>query len=74
VVAQPGSALVWGARGRWFESSPPDKKLKRLQIIEFEAFLIRINTPTLLFHVKQISVIQDKSGKKEKILLIKELF
>ena len=24
VVAQPGSALVWGARGRWFESSPPD--------------------------------------------------
>jgi hypothetical protein len=24
VVAQPGSALAWGARGRWFESSPPD--------------------------------------------------
>ena len=24
VVAQPGSALVWGARGRWFESSLPD--------------------------------------------------
>jgi hypothetical protein len=24
VVAQPGSALVWGASGRWFESSPPD--------------------------------------------------
>ena len=24
VVAQPGSAFVWGARGRWFESSPPD--------------------------------------------------
>ena len=23
-VAQPGSALVWGARGRWFESSLPD--------------------------------------------------
>ena len=23
-VAQPGSALAWGARGRWFESSPPD--------------------------------------------------
>ena len=29
VVAQPGSALVWGARGRWFESSPPDTKLTR---------------------------------------------
>ncbi len=27
-VAQPGSALVWGARGRWFESSLPDQ-LKR---------------------------------------------
>ena len=26
VVAQPGSALVWGARGRWFESSSPDER------------------------------------------------
>ena len=26
MVAQPGSALAWGARGRWFESSPPDFK------------------------------------------------
>lgn len=25
-VAQPGSALVWGARGRWFESSRPDQR------------------------------------------------
>ena len=24
-VAQPGSALAWGARGRWFESSRPDR-------------------------------------------------
>ncbi len=24
-VAQPGSAHVWGAWGRWFESSHPDK-------------------------------------------------
>ena len=23
-VAQPGSALEWGSRGRWFESSRPD--------------------------------------------------
>jgi hypothetical protein len=23
-VAQPGSALAWGASGRWFESSRPD--------------------------------------------------
>lgn len=30
VVAQPGSALVWGARGRWFESSPPDKQVLSL--------------------------------------------
>ena len=26
VVAQFGSALDWGSRGRWFESSPPDQK------------------------------------------------
>ena len=25
-VAQPGSVLAWGARGRWFESSHPDQK------------------------------------------------
>ena len=25
-MAQSGSALAWGARGRWFESSRPDKK------------------------------------------------
>ena len=23
-VAQPGSALEWGSRGRWFKSSRPD--------------------------------------------------
>jgi hypothetical protein len=28
-VAQPGSALVWGARGRWFESSHPDETKAR---------------------------------------------
>jgi hypothetical protein len=26
VVAQSGSVFAWGARGRWFESSPPDKE------------------------------------------------
>lgn len=26
-VAQPGSVLAWGARGRWFESSHPDSKI-----------------------------------------------
>ena len=36
-VAQPGSALRSGRRGRWFESSLPDKK-KRLQVIKLEAF------------------------------------
>jgi hypothetical protein len=25
-VAQPGSVLAWGARGRWFESSHSDRK------------------------------------------------
>jgi hypothetical protein len=25
VVAQLGSALDWGSRGRWFKSSPPDQ-------------------------------------------------
>ena len=24
-MAQPGSALAWGARGRWFDSSRPDQ-------------------------------------------------
>ena len=29
-VAQPGSALAWGASGRWFESSHPDRSRGRL--------------------------------------------
>src|SRR5919202_5654740 len=28
-VAQPGSALAWGARGRWFEFSHPDNSQTR---------------------------------------------
>lgn len=27
-VAQLGSALEWGSRGRWFESSQPESKVK----------------------------------------------
>ena len=26
-----GSAHVWGARGRWFESSNPDQKRKKVE-------------------------------------------
>ena len=29
-VAQPGSALDWGSRGRWFESSHSDFKINNL--------------------------------------------
>src|SRR5205085_2902352 len=32
-VAQPGSALPWGGRGRWFESSRPEgHKLRNLHV------------------------------------------
>jgi len=39
-VAQPGSALAWGARGRWFESSLPDTIFKKAitQMIAFFLF------------------------------------
>ncbi len=30
-VAQPGSVLAWGASGRWFESSHPDKKKEQFK-------------------------------------------
>ena len=30
-VAQPGSVHAWGACGRWFESSHPDKKSRFLK-------------------------------------------
>ena len=39
-VAQPGSVLAWGARGRWFESSHPDKKRSNLLLFEFIQFSI----------------------------------
>jgi hypothetical protein len=31
-VAQPGSALDWGSRGRWFESSHPDQLLLTVEV------------------------------------------
>ena len=44
MVAQPGSALVWGARGRWFESSPPDlarvSLMKRTRAFLFEVLVV----------------------------------
>ena len=39
-VAQPGSALAWGARGREFESRRPDQYLKGLQLNAVSPFLI----------------------------------
>ena len=33
MVAQPGSAFAWGARGRWFESSPPDQEKGSQELI-----------------------------------------
>ena len=37
-----GSAHVWGARGRWFESSNPDEKLSKPSIIGGFCFTFRI--------------------------------
>ena len=37
-----GSAHVWGARGRWFESSNPDQERKRLRIKRFLVFFVFI--------------------------------
>ena len=39
-VAQPGSALRSGRRGRWFESSHPDKKMKPFKCMNLKGFLI----------------------------------
>ena len=43
-VAQSGSVLAWGARGRGFESRHPDNKgssePKSLQILRFAGFFI----------------------------------
>ena len=40
-VAQPGSALAWGARGRWFESSHPDRR-SGAAVGRFAFFLVGI--------------------------------
>ena len=41
VVAQLGSALDWGSRGRWFESSPPDHETAGQRLKPLTFFLIR---------------------------------
>ena len=38
-VAQPGSALAWGARGRWFESSRPDLTGQRRKVFLCPVFI-----------------------------------
>ena len=40
-----GSAHVWGARGRWFESSNPDKKERFLPLFFVFSFLFCIFAP-----------------------------
>jgi hypothetical protein len=35
-VAQPGSALRSGRRGRWFESSHPDQAVQNFERLFFE--------------------------------------
>ena len=40
VVAQFGSALDWGSRGRWFESSPPDHERAGQRLKPLTFFLI----------------------------------
>ncbi len=42
-VAQPGSALAWGARGRKFESSRPDQNTSLDQVF-FLIFLFTIKS------------------------------
>ena len=38
-----GSAHVWGARGRWFESSNPDQKKPKLLIFNNLGFFYAVN-------------------------------
>ena len=55
VVAQPGSALVWGARGRWFESSPPDKAHLSLNLlVSFSYFMFPL--PVIIYDL-QVSLV-----------------
>ncbi len=43
-----GSAHVWGARGRWFESSNPDRKKGNVLIIKQLPFFRKINRVKIL--------------------------
>ena len=46
-VAQPGSALAWGARGREFESRRPDHNSRKETFVA-SPFLLSSSTPSLL--------------------------
>ena len=55
-VAQLGSALAWGARGRKFKSCRPDLKLK---VIHFELFLYFFK-----FNVINSAFVQMSNGQR----------
>ena len=44
-VAQPGRALHWGCRGRWFKSSRPDHTFLRRTPCGFAFFVLHVFSP-----------------------------
>ena len=61
VVAQPGSALAWGASGRWFESSPPDR-VRRSPLFGTKADIILHDSPPLKLRRTMRAVAQPGSA------------
>lgn len=64
-VAQPGSALAWGARGRKFESCRPDQltaqiRLKPVSIQYLQAFFIS----SLSKNIKEKQTSSEQTGEQ----------
>ena len=56
-VAQPGSALAWGARGRKFESCHPDQSKQRAsEISEAFCFLVGLHMVYIIELVYLLSI------------------
>ena len=52
-----GSAHVWGARGRWFESSNPDTKSERIE--RFPRFFVLIMLVVVYQEVEVLAIYWD---------------
>ena len=70
-VAQPGSALDWGSRGRWFKSSLPEIKTAKGRLYALKAVIIfsietQITFTVIFYYLKRRQTHEHSAHKRRR--------